>query len=356
MISGRLQRAAILLDCNRPREAAELASQEVAASPSDPEAWLMLARSYESMHDLRRALETTNRAIGLDPSDPDAHLIASRVLRSLGDSTQGIRAAHETVRLAPMSAAAHANLAIALTSRGRGQSFFGHFLPRHLRLAADHAAHAQALSPSSTAGHFAAGFVAAASSQPRKARHHYRRVLAMDPQHATALNNLAVLDLGRGRVAKSGSGFARALATDPTLSLARRNVTATLRTLALVFHCLAWLIYFCFSGIAANQEVGPLRFAWTTRCTVACWLAGVYAVLAATTYLRLDDRVRAFATRMVANIWVLKMVLLADGLTLVCFVISTFGQGSAASQFYLVGIAGVGTAYLGLVMSRSHHA
>ena len=282
-----------------------------------------------------RALEAANRACALDPSDPDPHLIASRVHGLSGNSGAAVRAGQEALYLAPMDAVAHANLATALASRGGRAAFFGHGLPRDLRVAAEHARHAMALSPLSTVGHFAAGFVAAASGRPRQARTHYRRVLAINPQSAPAINNLAMLDLGRGRVALSGSGFARALGTDPSLGLARRNVRGAVLTWLWRFHCLAWVIYVSFSGEAANEPVVDFTLAWSTRCTVACWLVGGYVVLAAVSYLRADRSVRDFAKSLVTTSWSLKLVALADVTTLVCFVASTLGRGPTATNMNL---------------------
>jgi tetratricopeptide (TPR) repeat protein len=350
--SGALQRAEVLLGVNRPREAGELAARAAAARPSDPQPWIVLARCYEMTNEPRRSLEMANRAIGLDPSDPDPHLIASGALRKLRTFELAVHAAQEAVRLAPMSAAAHANLAIALAGLGRGQSFFGHFLPRSLRLAHHHAREAMALSPTSTVGIFAVGFVAGASNQPRAARAHYRRVLAIDPQNASALNNLALLDLGSGRVTRSGKGFARALAADPTLGLARRNVGATVRGTAFLFHCLGWLLYCCFSGIAANQQVGKFTVVWSTRAKVAVWLGCIFAAMVLVTYRRMEPSVRAFARRMIADSWAIKAALVADAVTFGCFVVSTFGRGPLAADIYLIGLLGIGAGYAGFVVSR----
>jgi tetratricopeptide (TPR) repeat protein len=348
----QLRKALVLLESNRPREAAAAASQAIASQPADSSAWIVLARCCESLLDLPRALEAANRAIALDPSDPDPHMIASRVLGLLGNSREAVRAGLEAVNLAPMSAGAHANLAIALASRGGRAAFFGHGLPRDLRVAADHARQAMALSPLSTAGHFAAGFVAAASGRPRHARGHYRRVLMMNPESAPAINNLAMLDLARGRVGRSGSGFARALVADPRLSLARRNVHAVALTWLWRFHCLAWLIYVSSAGQSANEQDARFTLTWSTRCTVATWLAGIFIVLAAASYWRADRRVREFGKRLIADSWSLKLVALADAGTLLCFVASTLGRGPTATNIYLLGYLAIGIAAIGLVQCR----
>lgn len=351
--SGALQRAQVLLDLNRPRDAGELASRAAAANPGDSQAWILLARCYELTNEPRFALEMANRAIGLDPNDPDPHLIASRVLAGMGNPVVAVRAAQEAVRLASMSAHAHANLAVALSRLGAGSSTFGHFLPRHLKSAAHHAEEAIRLAPNSTAGHFAAGYVADRSSHRRDARKHYQRVLFIDPQNAAALNNIAKLELGLGRFSRGGEGFARALAADPSLKIARRNVRATVHMMTLAFHVLAWFIYVCFSGVASNPELGPFAFEWSTRGEVALILGGIYALLATAAYLRMTPNVRSFATRLVSHSWIIKVALVGDAFTLVCFVISNFGHGQVTGSWFLLGFLGIGTSYAGIVLSRA---
>jgi tetratricopeptide (TPR) repeat protein len=351
--SGALQRAAALLELKRPQEAGELASRAAAAAPSDPEAWIVLARCYELTNEPRRALDMANRAIGLDPNDPDSHLIASRVLVAIGSYSLAVQAGQEAVRLAPMSAHAHSSLAIALSQLGNASSVFGHLLPRHLRLAAEHAQRAMALAPNSTVGYFAAGYVATKSNRVGEARKYYTRVLSIDPHNAAALNNIAKLDLGRGRFARSGEGFARALATDPSLGVARRNVRATVHMMTLMFHVLAWFIYVLFSGVAATPETGRISFAWSTRSEVALVMSLSYGALVAIAYLRMAPNVRAFATHRISESWIIKAVLVSDAFTLLCFVISNFGHGASTGTWYLLGFLGIGASYAGIVLSRT---
>jgi tetratricopeptide (TPR) repeat protein len=299
-----------------------------------------------------QALEAANRAVGLDPNDPDPYLIASKTLQTLGGTTQAIRAAEEVVRLAPLHPAAHANMATALTSRPLGETFFGLFMPRAYRRAADHAAQAIALAPAATTGHFAAGLVAMRSRRPRQARAHFQRVLELDPQNAAALNNLALLDVGRGRVSKGTARYAQAIATDPTMGLARDNVRRTVQMLAFGFHALGWLIYFCFSGIKTGSQTGPLTFSWTTRSSVALALSVAFAIAVAIAYLRLDRRVRTFARRMVADSLIRKAVLVLDAATFVCFAISTTGHGVLAADAYGIGMLLIVLSWVGFTATR----
>jgi len=351
--SGALERAEILLGLKRPQEAGELASRAAAANPADPQAWIVLARCYELTNEPARALEMANRAIGLDPNDPDPHLIASRALTNVGSHEIAVKAAQEAVRLAPMSSSTHGTLAMALARLGHGTPIFGLFVPQHLKAAAYHAQHATMLAPNSSFGHFAAGYVAMKSNEGSEARQHYRRVLSIDPQHAAALNNIAKVELGLGRFSRGGSGFARALQADPTLKVARRNVGATVLTLALAFHALGWLIYFSFSSVAGVPETGSFALEWGTRAKAALTMGALFTVMAVAAYRHLERSVRAFALRMVAESWIIKIALVADAFTVLCFVVSNAGHGKATGTWFLCGILGVGAAFAGIVLSRA---
>jgi tetratricopeptide (TPR) repeat protein len=351
--SDGLHRAEILLGLKRPQEAGDLAARAAAANPGDPRAWLVLARCYAMTNEPRRSLEMANRAIGLDPNDPDPHLFASRALTELGSHAVAVQAAQEVVRLAPMSAQAHANLAVALARLGPRQTFFGLFGPGHTKAARYHAQHAVMLAPNSPAGHFAAGYVAMHMHDGREARGHFRRVLAIDPQHAAALNNIAKLELGMGRFSSGGTGFARALAADPTLKVARRNVRTTILAMTFAFHALGWLIYFSFSSVASVPEPGPFAFRWSTRAEVALSLGAVYVALAVAAYLRLAQNVRAFARRMVADSWIIKAALVGDAFTALCFFVANVGYGKATGTWFLYGALGVPLAYIAIILSRS---
>jgi tetratricopeptide (TPR) repeat protein len=353
--SGALHRAEVLLDLKRPQEAGEVASRAAAANPSDPQAWIVLARCYELTDEPTRALEMANRAIGLDPNDHDPHLIASRVLAQMGNHPLAVQAGHAAVRLAPMSTSAHANLAIALSGLSTRPPAFSYFLPRHLKLAAHHAQQAIALAPNSTAGHFAAGYVADKSNHGREARKHYRTVLVIDPQNAATLNNVAKLDFGVSRFSRGGEGFARALASDPSLKIARKNVRATLHAMAFAFHALGWLIYVSFSGDTSNPESGPLVFRWDTRGQVTVALGAAYAALAVAAYFRMTPDIRAFARRMVSQSWIIKTVLVSDAFMVVCFLVSNLGHGHATGTWFLFGLLGIPVGYAGFVLRRTRH-
>ena len=147
------------------------------------------------------------------------------------------------------------------------------------------------------------------------------------PQHAAAMNNIALIEFHRGRLGAGGSGFARAIRADPTLRLARGNAIVVVRQTALLFQGLWWLLYCSFSGIAASPASGAFAFAWTTRGEVALLLCAALGVLAVVAFGRMDPAVRSLARRVVARSWLVKILVVADFMTLVCFLMANLGRG-----------------------------
>jgi tetratricopeptide (TPR) repeat protein len=335
-VSGRLERAEILLGMKRPHEAGEVATEVVAIAPENGLGWMMLARCYQAIGETPYALHCAERAIGLRPDDPNPHLTASRILRALYRLRESIEAGEEAVRLEPMSASTHANLAIALSSWGEGGGFFW-YVPKHVRRARFHAKRAIELAPISTLGHFAAASVAARSNRPKEARSHYRRVLAIDPQDAAAVNNLALVDLKRGRIARSGSGFARALATDPTLSVARRNARKMILAMLGRLHFGAWLVYVAFAGVAGSSKPRGFTVDWTLHASVAVCACALYAALARFIFMRMEPGLRSLAALMVTTRWELRTTAMLDGVIVSCFAISMVAHGPWGFDVYMLG-------------------
>lgn len=339
VVASQLKRAQLLLQMNRPREAGEIAARAAARAPHDAAAWTLVARCYARCDEPRRALDAARRAISLAPDTSAPYVIAAEMLNVLGDAAESAQAARRATQIDPFNPHAHARLAIALAQLGGRPELFGLFRPRHLRAAHVHAKRAIELSPTGSTGYFAAAYVAARSDRPRQARKLYRRVLAVDPHHSAAINNLAVIDMKRGRLFRSSTGFRRALATDPSMMLARRNMVILLTTIASAFHFAGWLIYSCFSGIA--DERGSFSLAWKARCTVALWLGVGYVAVAALVYLGLDRQVRAFSRQVVKQVWFIKLILAFDLMTLGCFVLALLGNGDVASAAYQLGFLGI---------------
>src|SRR5690606_40721796 len=151
----------------------------------------MLGQSRVSAGDPAGGRGAAEAALAVDPDCEWAHRVRSVALGLAGCHAEAVLSAREAVRLAPHHADGYQRLAQALLHVPGGAD--------EARWAAGRAA---ALAPHDPGAHVAVGLAAAAAGRRRDERAAYLRALALDPQHATALNNLAAMDTERGRLAE----------------------------------------------------------------------------------------------------------------------------------------------------------
>lgn len=347
--------AATLLELGRPEEAGRSAGWAVAAAPADPRGWWLLSLAHSGLGEGRLALEAASQAVARDPLDAAMHRRASECLSAVGLAQQAVVAATEAVRLDPLIADGHARLAVALAVARPRQLVFGRQLGRGSRAATQHAERAVALAPASATAHFAAGFVAAAAGEPQLARGHYSQALAIDPTMAAAQNNLAQLDLSRGRFRDGGAGFAGAVRTNPRFDRARRNVERTVYAQLLVHHALAAVVYvgFAMSAAGAAAATGPAyRVQPGPRGVAAVLVLVGSAGWAAWTWRRSATPVRLIASRMAATRGWLWLVAILDTLVVGCFVAGAAGVGAAVAGVYGAGLIAMPVIALSVIASR----
>jgi len=234
--------AGALVELGRYAEAQALLTDQLAATPDDAHLLGLLARCQLGTGHHAAALATANRCVALHPEDEWGHRLASIALDGMGRAEEALGAAQQAVRLAPLAWRTHLQVAlVAVDVRGR------------LVDARDAAAHAVRLAPNEPDAYFAVGLVAQRRSEHDAARAAYRHTLALDPQHAMALNNLTVLDGGLGLV-KQARGFAEALRHEPDEILVQRNVEALAASFArrLYFAGLAALVV----GLLVSRAAG----------------------------------------------------------------------------------------------------
>lgn len=343
-----LHQADILLQLNRPAEAVRAATQAVAAEPENARAWGYLALCLGENGQHPAALAAVNRAVSLEPAEAGWRLQASRTLSALHVLKGSIAAATEAVRLAPWDPDTHTQLATALAWRGHGGRVFGYQLPGDLTTAENHAQRAIALSAGSVDAQFAAALVAAAAGRYRLARRRYRQVLRMDPQHAAAINNLAAVDLHRLRLGRSGAGFVRALQTDPSLQLARRNVSKSVHLQLGCLQAVIWGIYLWFV-IARMGDPLDVQGGGNRVARAGLLIAGSIA-LGVASLRRGDSSVRGFTAHLLRSrpaLWT------AGGLDVVLLACLGLGAGAsrASIDMLLVGLATMPLVALCLVLS-----
>jgi tetratricopeptide (TPR) repeat protein len=207
-------KARALLDVGRADEAAALLSTALAADPGQWRAWCLLGAAHLKRRRYDEALKCGRGAIELEPSQEWPHRITSIAERHLGNLEQAVVAAREAVRLAPFEAFAHAELAVALS----------HTNPWRPLEALNAASRSLELRPHDATLQSMAGDVALRLHHKKLAKTRYQRALEIDPSNAVAVNNIALIRLGRGLPIAAARGFSHAAALDPTSDRHRRNV------------------------------------------------------------------------------------------------------------------------------------
>ena len=210
-----LMRAQQLYDLGRPAEALETAGLLLATAPDDPAALRLAALCQSSLGRHEAAVVTGRAAVAADPDSEHARRILAHIHYKIGELRMAATIAQEAIRLAPEEWRGHMLLARCLC----------HFDPQR---AVGPAERSRELAPSSAETHFTCALVYQALGRREEARAAYHTVLDLNPQHAMAHNNLAVLDRFDRRWDNALRGFRRSLSSDPQQVLARRNIEAIL--------------------------------------------------------------------------------------------------------------------------------
>lgn len=212
-----LARAQQLYDLGRPTEALETAGLVLAAVPDEPTALRLAALCQSTLGRHETAVVTGQAAVTADPESEHARRILAHIHYKIGDFAAAAAIAREAIRLAPHEWRGHMLLARCLC----------HLDPTRAIAPAEHS---RELAPGSAETHFTCALVYQALDRRDDARTAYLKVLEINPRHAMAHNNLAVLDRGAHRWNRALHGFRRSLSSDPQQTLARRNIEAILLT------------------------------------------------------------------------------------------------------------------------------
>lgn len=207
------QAALTLIDAGRADDAVVLLHRFLAAEPTDVAALALLALAHLRAHRWSDALTAADRAIGLSPGYPQAWQRRAIALVELDRTADAEAAASEYLRLAPDDWHAHYTMARVLrTRRGRRQA------------ALRHAQRAVELAPNDADAHNLLGVVYRTLEDKDGAGAAYRAALAIDPTHALARSNLALLTLGRAGHEQIMAGLREAAAIDPQQAVIHRNM------------------------------------------------------------------------------------------------------------------------------------
>jgi tetratricopeptide (TPR) repeat protein len=259
-------RAHALLGANLPKQALEVIYPSLAINPDDA-AMLRLAAQAHLAVDPRagsaqNAISAAQRSLELEPDN--AH--GWRLLAVAHSRTRSHGRAHEAAETA---------------QRLEPNGWQGHVVLADVDAAADNVDDqtraavrtAISLAPQVPGTHFAAARVAMASNNRRAAARHYQDVLAIDPTHAAARNNLAIIQMRRGNTGRAAASFVGLLAENPNSTLALLNLRATaFRALRVVYIVLA-IALVALNGYFNADEESPVP------AQARVWSVGV-AVLA----------------------------------------------------------------------------
>jgi tetratricopeptide (TPR) repeat protein len=116
------------------------------------------------------------------------------------------------------------------------------------------------LAPDSAASHFLLADVASDLGDKRTARASYGEALRLDPQHAAARHDLAVLDARSHRPARALAGLVDAGRMDPSMPQVLQTVTAVLWLLS--WRLRMWLAVATIIAIVSGSGTGPT---WSAR-------------------------------------------------------------------------------------------
>jgi Flp pilus assembly protein TadD len=270
---ARAARAERLLDLGRAAEARAQIAGVLATEPDNAMAQRLFVRCLLHLDD-PLALDAAKRAVVLAPANDQSHRLASLAHSKAGLDDLAVMHAREAVRLAPHEWRAHHVLTRALTGPNPEAAYEAGLAG--IRLA-----------PHEPAMHLVLGLAALRAGRNSQAQDAFRTVLTLDPDNATARNNLAVVDLRAGRFGAAMDGFGSALATDPRLDLARGNIDAVSLTMLMKLRYLVVVSEFVAFQLTSNRPgAAP---------AVAGGLLAFWAGLTGWGWSRIPRRLRGYA-------------------------------------------------------------
>jgi Flp pilus assembly protein TadD len=254
-VTADLHRAAKLVEIGRFQEGATNALQVLSSDPDNAHASCLLAQAALGLRDYRRALSAAQGALRTAPEWWWAHYLTSVAWSQLGDRDGALTEAREAVRLAPEHHAAHLRLS---------EEFL---LANDIPAARLHVEQALTLAPSAVGSHFAAGKLAHAEGRSDDAEQAFRRVLAIDPNHAPSHNELARLRLRGGRLsgfraralADAAGSFATGVRADPRNDVIRRNLDVTTVRFLSITAYLIFVAAYLGGQLSTHHSSGLLR-------------------------------------------------------------------------------------------------
>jgi cytochrome c-type biogenesis protein CcmH/NrfG len=246
------ERARMLLEAERPREALTELRASLSEDPNNAETLRLLGQALlladRGPQGAKDAIAAAQQSLASDPDNSFAWRILSVAYTRLGSHDASRDAARTGLRLDPAEWRNHTAVAHAdASAKAVGND----------TLAAVSAA--IRLAPNEPETHFAAGRVAGAQNKRKVAAQHYSRALELDPQHPGSRNNLAVIRMAQGDTGAAAAGFVGLLASDPNSRLALFNLRVAARRSIRIVNVILWFaLIFATSGLGV-QSYTPTR-------------------------------------------------------------------------------------------------
>jgi len=271
-----LEQVEHLLAVGRPAEAETRLRGILAGDPTSATVLLLLNRTLLRQDRATEALPVARAACAAAPDLADAQIGLSTCLTRLDRLPEAIAAAERAVAIAPHSWVTHYHLAYVLLQGRRPRT----------QDAYEAGVRAVGMNPGSAEAHNIVGMALAELGDNVGARRAYQNALRIDPQLATAVNNLAALELSERRLHRSTRGLSSALSLDPQSRLVQHNLRVAVVT------ALRWLYVAVVAGLVPLALLVYGKADLLLRAPVGVVLLGVYAVFVARFVRQLPAGVR----------------------------------------------------------------
>jgi tetratricopeptide (TPR) repeat protein len=329
------QRIEHLRELGRLADAEREARAALAAEPQDGALLAALAAVLLRAGRNAEGLAAADAATAAAPHEERSHRLRALLLSRLGRHAEALAAGYTSVSIAPEEPLAATAYARVLQGAGR--------LPD----AAAVAHRVVALAPNSAESHFLLADVTSDLGDRHTARLAYAETLRLDPQHAAARHDLAVLDARAHRPARALKGLIDAGTMDPSMPQVLRTVTAVLWQLS--WRLRIWLIAATLVALvtSSGQASGTARL-------VAAGILSASAVLAWWTVRDLPARTRPVVAAALRTDGPLRFTYIATTACVAVYaVIAVTGLGVLAGLVWLVlGLLGWLTLIVRIVRSR----
>lgn len=226
-----VQGAVALIDLDREPEALTYLYAAAAHTPDSAVVHKLLSLARRGSGDRVGAYDSAVRATQLAPYDANAHIQVAHSAAALRDPVNARAAAEYALRLAPDDPTAHLALSAAIFHEG----------------------------------------VKPPKDRLREAEEHVRRALELRPGDPVALNELARIQMARGRLVTAAGHLSSSVRAAPSEDVMHRNMDVVLVAMIARFHWVLFAVWFVGGRIAAG-----------TRATLPRWLLVVLGLIGVT--------------------------------------------------------------------------